>query len=226
MIHIILGDDIVVSRQQFLKLKEEYETAGYEIVKLDKVNLFELDKWLDQSSSLFSDKKVFFGENLLSKKENKKGLAKYDRQDSQIDIVIWEETLEGRIAKFIFEHSKIHASKLPHNIFKLMDTIYPGNLPSAVALLKAVFATINEHMILVMLQKRMRDLILVKDGLKPEKKLADWQLARLKEQTKKWPANKLILFYDALYRVEVMAKTNSHYYSVKKALDITLCYFL
>lgn len=226
MLHIMLGDDIVESRKKFNSLKEEYKKKQYDLIILDSSAIGEMDKWLYQSIGLFSSKKAFFGENLLSKKENKELLKKYDTSDADINIIIWEETLEDRFAKYIFKNAQLHVSKLPHTIFKLLDAIYPSNRREALFLLDAISKTINEHMILVMMQKRIRELLIIKADLKPEKKLADWQIKRLKIHAAKWDEKKLSLLYDSLYRVEVFSKTNGHYYSVKKALDIVLFYFL
>lgn len=226
MLHIILGDDNVESRKKFIGLKEEYKKKQYDIITLNSYTIGEMDKWLYQSIGLFGPKKAFFGENLLSKKENKELLKKYDTSDADINIFIWEESLEDRFIKYIFKNATLHISKLPYTIFKLLDAIYPSNRREALFLLDTISKTINEHMILVMIQKRMRELLLIKSDLKPDKKLADWQIKRLKMHAAKWDEKKLALFYDSLYRVEVFSKTNGRYYSVKKTLDIVLFYFL
>lgn len=222
MIHVFLGDNVEASRREFIQTKEEYKIKGYEIIPLTTDNLAELDRWLAQSAGLFTEKKVFFGENLLGKKEHKTVLRKYDTLDSSVIIVIWEETLEPRLGKFIFKQAKLHASKLPHNIFQFLDAVWPGNGRPALTLLNAVATTVNEHLLLVMLQKRIRDLILIKQKLKPEKPLAQWQISRLQAQAGKWDEKRLFSFCDALYRIEVLTKTSAGYYSVKKTLDISL----
>lgn len=222
----MLGDDSVASRQKFIQLKEEYKKKQYDIITLDSYTIVEMDKWLYQSIGLFAQKKAFFGENLLSKKENKELLKKYDTTGTDIDIFILEESLEDRFAKYIFKNAQFYISKLPYTIFKLLDAIYPSNRAEALFLLDAISKTINEHMILVMMQRRIRELLLIKADLKPDKKLADWQIKRLKIHIAKWDEKKLALLYDSLYRIEVFSKTNGHYYSVKKALDIVLFYFL
>ncbi len=226
MIHIILGDDVSESRNEFVKLKEDYKNKGYEISLLNESNILELDKWLYQSQRLFSEKKVFFGENLLSKKEFREILKKYDTKAQETDFILWEEKLEGRIVKFIFQNAKIHQSKLPYNIFKFLDSVYPANLEVTINYLNQIFGDVDENIILYMLQKRLRDLILIKNNLKTEKKLAEWQIYKLKSQAEKWMGDKLVTFYDALYRIEVRTKTSSGYYSIKKSLDILFCYYL
>lgn len=226
MIHLILGDDIEESRREFVRLKEEYKDKGYEVFLLDEVNLLELDKWLYQSNNLFSRKKVFFGENLLSHHQTKTIFQKYDTLDKEIDFIFWEERLEEKLAKKIFKNAKIHSFKLPVTIFKFLDSVYPTNLRLAISYLNKISQTVNENVILYRLQQRIGDLILIKNNLKPEKKLADWQIRKLKTQSRYWYEKKLISFYDALYRIEETTKTGKNYYSIKKSLDILLCYYL
>lgn len=226
MIHVILGDDLGESRNEFVRLKEEYKGKGYEISSLEGGNILELDKWLYQTNTLFSSKKVFFGENLLLQKENRNLLKKYDSSKKEIDFILWEEELEGRMAKFIFKYAKIHSFKLPYNIFKFLDSAYPSNLKEVINYLNQISNNIEENIILFMLERRIRDLILIKNNLKPEKKLAEWQIFKLKSQTKRWIGDQLVSFYDSLYRIEVGTKTSSGYYSIKKSLDILFCYYL
>lgn len=226
MIHIILGDDIEESRREFVRLKEEYKNKGYEVFLLNEFNLSELDKWLYQSDSLFSRKKVFFGENLLSQNQGKNLLKKYDTLEKEIDFIFWEEKLEEKTAKKIFKYAKIHLFKLPYTIFKFLDSVYPSNLQLSIHHLNKISQIVNENIILYMLQERLRDLILIKNNLKPEKKLADWQIRKLKTQSRYWQEKELISFYDALYRIEEAIKTGKSYYSIKKSLDILFCYYL
>jgi len=226
MIHVILGDNVGESRREFVRLKEQYRENNYEIINLNEVNIQELDKWLYQSRSLFTQKKVFFGENLLSQKKNREILKKYDTSKSEVNFVLWEDSLDEKTVKSFFRNLKIQPFKLPYNIFKFLDSVYPANFREAVSYLNQIVENVEENIILFMLQKRIRDLILIKNDLKPEKKLADWQIRKLKNQARKWPNDQLISFYDSLYRIEVIAKTNNGYYSIKKTLDILFCYYL
>lgn len=226
MFSVFLGDDIAKSREAFIKLKEDYKRRGFQVFLLDQTNLSELDRWLYQSVGLFSKKKVFFGENLLSQKKSQSIIKKYASLDKGIDFVFWEEKLDEKAVRRNFKQAKIYSFKLPFNIFKLLDAVYPGNLKRAIAYLNQVSETVNENIILYMLGQRIRQLILIKNKLKPEKKLARWQVLKLKNQAEKWTGDQLASFYDSLYRLEVSIKTNKNYYSIKKSLDILFCYFI
>jgi hypothetical protein len=226
MITIFLGEDTVSSRKNFIQLRSTYTEKGYEIYPLALSNLSELDKWLYQSEGLFQLKKAFFGENLLSKKEHRKLLEAFDTTDTNVDIVIWEEKIEDRIAKFFFKHAKINSHKLPASIFSYLDSLIPGNLSEINSQLTTINESIDENIIFFMTVKRIRELILVSEGKIPGKKLATWQIARLSTQAKKWDINNLLSFYEALYRIDVQNKTSSNYYSLNQALDILFCYYV
>lgn len=226
MIAIICGDDQGSSRKKYHDLRKEYESAQNTIVELTEEKLDQLDKWLFDSTHLFSEKKAFFGENLLSKKEHRELLKKYDETTSAAEFVFWEENLEEREVKFMFKTAKIFSFKLPNTIFKFLDAIYPTNLKPAIFALQNLSNEIVDPVILFMLTRRVRELLLVKLGEAASLKQADWQLARLKQQAGKWSEEKLVSFYEALYRVEVNGKTGRAYYSTRKALDILFCYYL
>lgn len=226
MIQIFLGDDIGESRRKFVDLKKEYRDKGYEIFEIRSTDIEELDKWLYESTGLFFDKKVFFAENILSDKKNRQALEKYDSKQAKADIIIWEELLDPKKAKSFFQNGKIITAKLPDNIFKFLDSVCPGNLTLTFDYLNRIVDRVDQNIILFMLQRRVRDLILIKNGLASKRKLAAWQISKLKNQARNWTPEQLISFYDSLFRIEVSSKTSQNYYSIKKSLDIIFCFFI
>lgn len=225
MIYLFCGDDTAASRNAFHLAKLAYKQRSHDVIALDGKNIAELEKWLVSSQNLFWHDRIFAGENLLSKKEYRDIFKKYDTKNEDVIILLWDEEIDERSAKRIFKTAHLSISKLPSTIFKFLDAVYPSNKVSALRLLQDILHSIDEHIILYMLQKRIRELIAVSSGKTPEK-LQQWQIARLSLQSKKWKEQQLLSFYDALYRIEVYAKTNTHYYSIKKSLDIAFCYYL
>lgn len=226
MINIYLGDDSASSRNAFVEAKREYQEKGFEIQNIDDTNISDLSKWLADSISLFSQKKIFFAQNLLSKKTNRDIFKKCDEKSAAVDFVIWEEKIEERDAKRYFKNAIVKSFKLPYNLFKFLDAIYPSNLRYVLQTLSQLEPLVEENIILYMVQKRVREMVLVKKNLIEKSALASWQIGKLKSQSLKWPEGKLISFYDALFRIEMLAKTGGGYYSIKKALDILFCYYL
>lgn len=227
MITIILGEDTAESRRKFIEIKNNHVERGNRIVELTKETLPQIQTWLLESQSLFEDKQIFFAENILSKKEQRQLIMPFDSQSHDNEIIIWEELVEERVAKFFFKHAVIIASKLPTTIFSFLDNIYPSNIDSTLSSFQLLCEKIDVHMTLFMLQKRMRELILVAGGQIPVKKLASWQLVRLKNQARKWTnIDRLLDFYDGLYRIEMYEKTGTNYYNIRQALDILFVYYL
>lgn len=226
MIFLLYGENTAESRSRFVALREEYVKKEYEIIELTHESLPELDKWLFDTQLLFAQKRVFFGQNLVGKKEHREVLNKYDDKSVDAHFVLWEEDIDDRTAKFAFTNAQVTPFKFPQNIFKFLDALYPGNKKEALQILSSLNSLIDENIIFYMIIKRARELVLISEG-KDVAKLAGWQTARLTSQAAKWiSTNPLIRFYDALYRIEVMNKTSATPYSVKKALDILVIYSL
>lgn len=226
MITIYVGDDTALSRAKYQQSIRDYKSKHYYIASLTKESLLEVERWLASGQTLFEEKKAFFGENLLSKKESRDAIKKLQKQYQCLDFVIWEEQFDERSAKAYFKTAQIVSCRLSFNVFKLLDSIYPKNIKKVLSLLAAVSKTVDQNIILAMLEQRARDLILVKGGQVPKKKLANWQLNKLRQQAAYWSTDKLIVFYDTLYRIEYGIKTGSQYYSIKDALDIAIIYSL
>lgn len=227
MITIFLGEDTAESRRHYFDAKKKCERDGMRVIELTKDTLPQLNQWLTESVSLFGEKNVFFAENILSKKNERELVKGLDTLSREKELYVWEETIEDRVAKFFFTHASLHISKTPETIFALLDNIYPDNVEYVITNFRQLSDRIDEHMILFMLQKRIKDLILVGRGVEPAKKIAGWQLMRLKNQAKRWHRMESLLdFYDGLYRIEMYEKTGTNYYSVHQALDILFSYYL
>ena len=226
MIYIFLGDDPAASRNEFIQFKEKLASDGYSINVLNNDNLDDLDKSLYVSDSLFEDKKVLVCENMFAKVATRKLFLPFDNTDKNTIILDWEEECDDKAVKFAFKNIVIKQSKLSENIFKLMDSITPGNLKVVIDYLSKMSDSTNENILLFMIQKRIKELIFVKNDIQSVKKLQSWQITRLKAQSSTWETGKLLSFYEALYRVEVNVKTSRGYYSIKKALDMMFCYYI
>lgn len=225
MITVLYGENSADSRNKFVSIRQEYVTKDYEIIELTPDVLPELDKWLFDTQLLFAPKRAFFGQNLLSKKEHREILKKYDNSNVEAHFILWEESIDDKTAKYAFATAQLIPFKYPQNIFQLLDGLYPGNKEISLSLLSSVASSVDENIIYFMLVKRVRELLLLKENQEIPK-LAGWQKTRLASQAQKWPLGKLCNFYDALYRLDVLNKTSGTPYSLKKALDILLIYSL
>ncbi|OGK14582.1 hypothetical protein A3H80_03455 [Candidatus Roizmanbacteria bacterium RIFCSPLOWO2_02_FULL_37_19] len=224
MITIICGDDIVKSREALVNLKKVYKEKSYELIDIDSNSVDDLRKNILERASLFSQKRLFFIHGVLSKKGNRDVVHQLDTQDNP--ILIWEDKYSDKDIKKNFPKAKVLVFKLPQTIWKLLDNIYPRNLHTVILLTRSIIDSVDENMLLYMLQKRTKELILVKSNSKHIVKLAPWQITKLSSQTKKWDMNKLYKFYQKLFEIEKGTKSGSLPYSIYDALDILFCFYL
>ena len=227
MLTIICGEDTIASRNYFVSLKKDFLAKGFEIRGIKFEEIKEISRWLADSPTLFSQKKVFFSENLNKKikKDSKNILAelqKIDKMDN-VELIDWE-SVSLRELKFT-RLGKTKEFKPDQSIFKLLDSLYPGNKSNFITLLERLTQDLDENFVFIMLTRYVRNLILVKDGANPAK-MQSWQIYKLKSQAKHWKIENLVNFYEALFKIEIGLKTSSNPFSVKESLDILACHFL
>jgi len=229
MLTIICGEDSTTSFNYYSSLKKNYLDKSYEILDVSSSDLENITSWLGQSQSLFSQKKIFFTQNInkrLSRKLNLKINKVVEKliKDKSVEVVDWEEEIPSRELKFP-KATVVKEFKPAQNIFKLQDSLYPGNLKNFIYALNQLAETVDENIIFYMLVKHIRNLLTVKSG-QSISRLQPWQLAKLSKQTKNWEEKKLLGFYQGLHRIDISTKTSSNPFSLKKSLDILACYFL
>lgn len=216
-----------MSRNFFLDLQINYKKKGIEVKPISLAEIYEMSRWLNDSPSLFSEKRVFVTEflNRKIKKDNKKILAELERlaKLKDVEMVDWEDA-PARFIK-IAKLAKVKEFKPDKTVFKLLDSLYPGNKKNCLQLLSSLSQTNEDNFIFHMLVRQVRYLIMAKQDVMPPK-MQSWQFGKLKQQTKSWDLKSLIDFYQGLYRIEVAAKTSRSPYSIKQSLDILAMFYL
>lgn len=229
MLTIVCGEDSIASRNYFLEQEKNFRGKNFEIVNVDYKQVFELDDAEASSSSLFDQKRIYFTSGL-----NKKALKKLNQKNEKtimkivaskvIQLFDWEEDVTSRDLKSI-KGVNIKEFKPSQNIFKLLDSCYPGNLKTFVSILNTVSQSTEDILIFIMLARHIRNVLITKTGEKLPK-LMSWQIAKFANQAKYWKEENLINFYQGLHRIDVNSKTNGTPYSVKEAIEILACYYL
>lgn len=227
MLTIVCGEDTIVSRQYFQKLKDQYKSKGYEVCLIQKADPETLRIQTSETNSLFSEKRVFFSEHLvkfLKRSKSKEVLAQIQTiMKSDIEWIDWEQYSAREISNP--KGATIKELKPSSSIFKLLDECYPGNLKQFMNDMNAVLESQEDGFIYAMLCKHIRSLVLAKaDGLSTA--TSPWQKSKLSSQARLWTDDKLIAFYEGLARIDISVKTSSSPYGIKKSLDILACYLL
>lgn len=227
MLTIICGEDIISSRNYYLSRKKDYAVKGYEIRDVKAEEIAAMADWMSQAPSLFAEKRVFFAQHLNKhvRKDNKvliEHLKSIERM-KDVDFVTWESVSlwELKISKL----GKIKEFKPHESIFKLMDSLYPGNRMTFLTLLDKLSQNLDENFTFLMLTRQVRNLILVKEGQTPPR-IQSWQMYKLQSQARHWKIENLINFYESLFKIEVGLKTGTTPFSSKDSLEILACHFL
>ncbi len=219
MLKIVCGENTVASREYFSSLKKELKKKGYSVIELAADNFFSKISDVRENMMLFSEKKVFFAENIykrLSKKKEFKKILKEFESDKSNNLVIWEELSAREISGV--DKKSIIEFKFPENIFKLLDSFYLGNFPQFHSLLMRISERVPEYLIFYLLIKRVHQLLLISLG--ESVNLPEWQKTRLKRQAKLWTLDKLLKAVEGLYKIDLRLKTSSTPFSLVDSLDI------
>lgn len=226
MIRIYSGTDNVSSRKQFADYKQKFEQdAEYEVIEIKPQEFVTILSAAQHEQYLFAPKNIYFTENILSKKASR-DIVMSLQDNHEVELVIWEDQVEARIIKQYLPKSQILISDVPSTIWKLLDGLRPGNKVKSIQTLNEIVTSVDEHLILFMIQRRVKELIMMYRGFTGGKKLADWQQAKLKSQLSTWDKDKLIMFYSKLYSIERSEKTGTTSYGIRQALEILFSFYL
>lgn len=229
MITIIHGDDIALSRNYFLQLRQKHKS----IVSLDanKVTITDLVQNVE-GSGLFELTKAIFIEGLLTKlkktnKESKEILDFIVKNEKLSNFVLWESREILRKDLSLFKDAAVKFFKLPKNIFLFLDNLKPGNSTNLLRLLHQVLDSgIKIELILFMIQRQFRILLALSDqsdkSIDELVRLGPWQMEKLERQAKLFSVSDLIEIYKKLYDIEVAQKTGTLSLSLTQNIDILL----
>lgn len=219
MMTIIHGDDIVSSRKALAELKAENFFLELDAKTLD----LERIKQEFEGGGLLQEKKTIIIENFLS--SAKEDVIFYlTQEDFPINLVIWEEKEVTQRHLKNFSTAKILYFKLKPIIFNFLDNIKPGNQKLMIKLLHEVLKTAEVEIVFYMLTRHFRLMLatLEKAEIEEVKKLASWQLEKLKKQASLIGKEKLVSLYQKLFEIEVGQKTGKSVLPLVPALDLFL----
>lgn len=227
MLIIVCGEDTSASRAYFNSLIQNYVLKEYRVIEVISDSLEQIPAWLSDSYSLFETHHIFSTE-LINKKINKQGKKLMETietiaKDKQNTLIVWEQCSKRELK--YGAASLIKEFKPKDTIFKLLDSIYPGNRKSFISTLETVSQNTDATFIFSMISKHIRSLILAKQEIFKEK-LQQWQIYKIKHNADRWDLEKLSRYYEGLGRIDLNIKTSGSPFDIKRSLDILACYFL
>ncbi|MBI3985129.1 MAG: hypothetical protein HY344_04330 [Candidatus Levybacteria bacterium] len=226
MITIIHGNDIEKSRNFYIEQRQRFQNPDiFEGEKLDYNTLFQAL----EGNSLFSEKRFIFIENYISKiKSNSiefKQIVEYLNKNKDFEIVFWEDKELTKTQIAAFKNASAQLFNYPQVLFTFLDNIKPNN-PSSVKLFHDLSETMETELIFYMMIRQFRLLLAVSsDGSKnidEAKRLAPWQISKLKKQAQYFGKEKLIHAYKKLYKIDYETKYGLSSFNLSSAIDIFL----
>ena len=221
MLILLHGDNLEASRAELNRLKAA--AKGKEIRQpegrlLDTTTLTQAL----ESMSLFGRETLVIIENLFGKLGRKtkliEELAAVINRSGNVDIVLWEDKELGAAVLKSLNRPQIRLFKLPVLIFRFLDNLKPGSAKFVIALFQKLVEVEPPEQVLFMTVKRLRQLIMLRDGTVPEG-LQGWQLSRLTSQAKSFTMVKLISMYKKLLEIEYSTKTGSTPFNLTQQIE-------
>ena len=225
MITILHGEDIIKSRLQLNLIKKEYKEAEILILDGKKINLTDLLQALE-SNSLITKEKLIILENLSQNKKLIEILDYLKINQPSADLVIWESKELTKTYLKIFHQAEVFIFKPEATLFKFLDSIKPKNSQEILSLLQRCIRLEEPEIIFYMLTRRLRMLLLFRDGVTEGMDeidhLVPWQKGKLMVQAKLFFLDHLLDLYRQLLEIDYQQKTGHNNFNLKKSLELFL----
>lgn len=202
---VLHGENTIKSFERLSKFVDSAKERGWEIIRIgsSNINLSEILR----TQGLFNDDKLFVVENIRNL--SKKDFDYLKKSDENLTVVCYsdKELTKTQIASFP-KTTKFEAFLIPKKIWKFLDSIYPKNAKTCVALFNDVCK--NEapaEMLLALIARQLRDVYLLKSGCGAN--IPSWKSQKLSYQVKKFPDSDSILdMLLGLTEIDITVKTS------------------
>jgi hypothetical protein len=233
-ITFVHGDNQVESRDKLQELKSEAREKDFEILSIDGNNNIAITDVIQsiEAGSLFSAAgKLVVIENLLSSRKNNINIWDYLKaEEFDVDLVLWEpKKIDGRKLLWIKKRKrgKVEEFAYPKLMFKFLESIGTHLKENTLSLFNELVKTQPVELVYYMIVRQLRMLLLVKSdskdaGVKETKRLQNWQITRLKQQSANISLKELKNYYRTLMYIDYQQKTGRAALNLKQTLDIFL----
>ncbi|OGG02439.1 hypothetical protein A2Z33_05265 [Candidatus Gottesmanbacteria bacterium RBG_16_52_11] len=224
MLTLIHGDNTEASRRELNRIRTGYREirmlSGKALTSRDLIQAAD-------SGSLFGGKSAVVIENFLTKNPAKSKLTAelldfLVRVAERSDIILWEEkeipkSTVSRLSPKLTERLIKH----PPALFAFLDALAPGKPNALLVSYGRVLEKEASELVHAMILRRIRQLIMIKDGIKP-RETASWQENRLTMQAKLFTMEQLIRLHKSLTMNEFSVKSGATPLSIRELTELTL----
>jgi hypothetical protein len=226
MILIIHGNDIESSRNYYF---EEKNKLNNPIILNGDGLVFDLLFQTLENKSFFNEKISILIENFFSKNkstnEEFKKIIEYLNSNKNADIIFWESDEVSKTSINLIKNSSTKNFSLPQNLFTFLDNIKPGNGKYLIESFSENLKKSEVEIIFFMIIRQFRVMLNLTSNDLPideVKRMAPWQLSKLKKQAGVFGKEKLIKLYSLLLGIDLNIKTGKSAINLKKSIDFFL----
>ena len=226
MLIIVHGDNLIKSREQLFRLKQQAINKEQTLATLSAKNL--KAEQLEQAllaQNLFGNDKLVIVETLHSLAHSKKRTAFIEqiRQASeQQDIILWEKKSLTKSNLKKFPQAKVYHYPSSKALWQLLDQLSPQSkqLNSQLKLLHQAVQQDAAEFCLVMLAGRIGDLLAYQVGA--QEQLHPFVKKKLAQQIKKFSLQQLKAAHRQLYQLDAQLKQSQNLLDLAAELDLFL----
>lgn len=222
-ISVYCGEDIALSRKDFLEHLEQLQKQGSRVIRLlgIELNLENLENLLG-NTNLFGEANVLAIENFLSnqKSKEKEKIIEKILSFPNATLVFWEEKEFSKTEQLKYQGFVFQTYKLPPLVFKFLDGLTPLDYQGNLRRFNSALSSSNENFIFLMLVRQIRLLILSLDNQLAS--LAPWQAGKIKKQAALFDEKKLVKLYNNLLKIDFKQKTSQSPFNLSSELELLI----
>lgn len=223
---IIHGNDIESSRNFYFEEKNKLKNPV--ILNGDGI-IFDNVFQAAENSSFFDKEKEVLIENFFSKNKSTstefKRIVEYINNNKNIFIIFWESDEVSKTSLALIKDATLKNFSLPQNLFAFLDSLKPNNSKETLSLFSDNLKKSEAELIFFMIVRQFRILLnLIKNDspIDEVKRMAPWQLSKLKRQAEFFGLERLKRIYKSLLEIDLNSKTGKSPANLKKSIDFFL----
>lgn len=226
MITLVHGNDIAASRNFYIEERQKYKE--FEVLEGKNLEFAHLFQKLEGNSLFSTEINIFvenFFSNLKSTSTEYKKVVEYLNKKKDVSIFFWEDKELTKAQVGNFKNATVKLFNYPQLLFTFLDAIKPHN-PLVVKLFADLQKNMEAELIFYMIVRQFRLMLTVlsvgSTNIDDAKRLAPWQMSRLKSQANLFGKEKLTKIYNKLYKMDYESKYGLSSLNLAKAIDIFL----
>lgn len=225
MILIIHGNDTTSSRNFYF---EEKNKAKNPIFLNGDGLLFDDIFRNAENKSLFEQSNTLIIENFFVKTKSNtiefKKVLEYLNSNKGLEAIFWDNNEISKTTLAQVKSATVMQFSYPQVLFTFLDNIKPNNSNSLINLFHDLEKNMEPELIFFMLVRQFRLLISHANDERIDeiKRMAPWQLSKLKRQSDYFDKQNLLKLYSTLYDIDLGQKTGKFPYTMEKSIDFFL----